>query len=59
MLLLLILNQLKASHKGTVLKLLEQILSSKIDRDKKLFHFPENALHGREQPVTADLQQHQ
>lgn len=59
MFLLLILNQLKPSNKEKVLKLLEPILSSKTDRDGKLFYFPENALHGLEQPVTADLQQHQ
>lgn len=59
MFLLLILNKLKASNEGTVLKLFEPILPSKIDKDEKLFHFPENALHGLEQPVTADLQQHQ
>lgn len=59
MFLLLILNQLKASKKGTVLKRFEPIFLSKIDKDEKWFHFPENALHGLEQPVTAGLQQHQ
>lgn len=50
---------LKGTYKGTVLKLFEPIPSSKIDKDEKLFDFPESALHGLEQPVTADLQQHQ
>lgn len=58
MFILLILNQLKASNKGTALKLFESIFLSKIDKDEKWFHFPENALHGLEQPVTTGLQQH-